>query len=127
MRSHYIIFLRVECLFTFAALSWASSFLTLMNRCECFDGFGAPLEGVPVQPRDIAPDCSRRTCQVGAKIRAVPVNERQAHVVKAECSDNGVCNRATGVCQCAPGWGGTACDRLLCPDECSGKNTAVVV
>ena len=58
--------------------------------------------------------------QVGAVIRAVPLNGREAHSTLAECSENGICNRATGNCLCSPGWGGTACDRLVCPDDCSG-------
>lgn len=41
----------------------------------------------------------------------------------SECSDAGICNRQTGVCECFDGFGGAACQRLLCPGEeleCSG-------
>ena len=35
------------------------------QRCACEDGFGAPLaNGSIAAPRDVAADCSRRTCQV---------------------------------------------------------------
>ena len=91
------------------------------QRCECYDGFGAPLNnGAVTPPRDVAPDCSRRTCQVGPVIRSVPRTSKQAHAYLAECSDNGICDRALGVCRCSPGWGGTACDRLMCPEDCAG-------
>mmetsp|Transcript_27529 Transcript_27529/g.55422 ORF Transcript_27529/g.55422 Transcript_27529/m.55422 type:complete len:480 (-) Transcript_27529:71-1510(-) len=91
------------------------------QRCECFDGFGAALNnGSVLPPRDVTIDCSRRTCQVGPVIRAIPKSRREAHSTLAECSENGICDRNLGNCKCSPGWGGTACDRLLCPDSCSG-------
>ena len=32
----------------------------------------------------------------------------------------GSCDRSSGQCQCFPGYTGTACDRLSCPNDCSG-------
>jgi hypothetical protein len=41
----------------------------------------------------------------------------------AECSNAGVCDRATGNCVCNPGYEGKACARSSCPNECSGHGT----
>lgn len=37
-----------------------------------------------------------------------------------ECSNKGICNRATGECECFPGFEGAGCTRQVCPDDCSG-------
>jgi len=37
-----------------------------------------------------------------------------------ECSDAGVCDRATGMCVCYEGHEGSACQRTTCPNDCSG-------
>ena len=43
------------------------------------------------------------------------------HVDDAECSDAGVCDRSTGVCNCEEGYEGEACQRTTCgPNSCSG-------
>ena len=38
----------------------------------------------------------------------------------AECSARGICDYSSGVCFCAPGFEGPACERLACPSGCSG-------
>lgn len=38
----------------------------------------------------------------------------------AECSGRGICERATGTCSCIAGYTGDACQRTVCPNDCSG-------
>merc|ERR1711998_289039 len=45
--------------------------------------------------------------------------ENTAHA-SAECSNQGLCDSATGVCQCFDGFEGDACQRMSCPNDCSG-------
>lgn len=51
----------------------------------------------------------------------LPMRQRQdeGHFY-AECSNRGLCDRETGVCQCFTGYSGTACNRTACPNDCSG-------
>lgn len=44
-----------------------------------------------------------------------------------ECSNRGLCDRATGECECFDGYSGAACKRHVCPDDCSGKGQCVTV
>jgi len=46
----------------------------------------------------------------------------EAHFYK-ECSNKGMCNRASGQCECFPGFTGEGCTRTACPDDCSGHGT----
>jgi hypothetical protein len=45
----------------------------------------------------------------------------------AECSNKGVCDRSTGLCECWPGYEGSGCTRTACPsasaETCSGHGT----
>ena len=38
-----------------------------------------------------------------------------------ECSDAGVCDRKTGECKCLKYYTGAACERSVCPNDCSGN------
>lgn len=42
-------------------------------------------------------------------------NERSATLQPCGGLGHGTCNEATGTCECAPGWGGAACDVSICP------------
>lgn len=72
--------------------------------CECSKGW----TGV---------DCSERLCPTGIAWYDRPlIQDNSAHIFDyQECSNMGICNRETGLCECMPGFTGTACERLLCP------------
>ncbi|RHY46522.1 hypothetical protein DYB30_009559 [Aphanomyces astaci] len=38
-----------------------------------------------------------------------------------ECSNMGICDRATGICGCFPGFEGSACQRAQCANNCNGR------
>ncbi len=41
----------------------------------------------------------------------------------AECSNVGLCNRKTGICDCQPGYEGVACHRMSCPGYARSDST----
>lgn len=43
----------------------------------------------------------------------------EAHFYK-ECSNKGICDTATGMCACFPGYEGAGCGRKSCENDCSG-------
>jgi hypothetical protein len=59
----------------------------------------------------------------GAAVVNTGNNLRCFHLPEAECSDQGLCDRATGLCSCFPGYSGSSCQRTVCPDDCSGHGT----
>lgn len=44
-----------------------------------------------------------------------------------ECSGQGKCNRANGICDCFKGYEGTACQRQSCPNYCNGHGVCTAV
>ena len=77
------------------------------GRCECFDGFTGA-------------DCSLRECPSGAAWSDIASSQDTAHAT-AECSNRGECDRKTGRCICQSLFEGAACERLGCPNDCSGR------
>lgn len=89
--------------------------------CECFPGFGEA-------------DCSVRTCPSGlswvvgtsSELSSLPTpNGPVGKHPYTECSSRGVCDRATGECECFDGYTGKACRRSSCPNDCSGHGLCV--
>mmetsp|Transcript_15259 Transcript_15259/g.40285 ORF Transcript_15259/g.40285 Transcript_15259/m.40285 type:complete len:267 (-) Transcript_15259:20-820(-) len=85
------------------------------STCNCYEGWGADTDVAVVK----AADCSLRTCPSGRAWADVPSGDTTAHAL-AECSNKGVCNSGTGTCACFPGFEGDACQRMVCPNDCSG-------
>jgi len=83
-------------------------------------------------------DCSLRTCARGISWTSVAtdgvasvtddtgattLSGQCEHAEETECSDQGICDRATGLCSCFAGYEGSACQRTSCPNDCSGHGT----
>lgn len=79
----------------------------IFGRCQCAVGF----QGA---------DCSERTCTLGLAWADQAAGIDQAHL-PAECSNAGICDLSTGECECWAGFVGEACERLSCPNDCSGQ------
>lgn len=77
------------------------------DKCSCFI-------------RYTGADCSQRKCK--ENYAWADGSTSDAHEF-AECSNKGVCDRATGECMCYPGYEGAACQRSECPNGCSGHGT----
>lgn len=50
----------------------------------------------------------------------------EAHFYR-ECSNKGICNRKTGLCDCFPGFEGNGCRRMSCPLDCNGHGKCQLV
>jgi hypothetical protein len=109
------------------------------RKCECADGFGSKYDKASTIANDFQPDCSSKACPKGVAFGSVMdfrntsgfnLNTntswrdytRNVHKLM-ECSNHGNCNRKTGQCICAKGFGGIACEQQLCPGNptCSGN------
>ena len=107
------------------------------STCECFDGYGS-VSDISLYKR---PDCGNRAfvrpgalfqisrcmacyglvyfslytfagvCPAGRAWADVPTGTKTAHAM-SECSNKGLCERSSGVCQCFEGFAGDACQRF---------------
>jgi len=96
-----------ECLISLLT-KWANT-----DKCTCYN-----------RPNgDVAwtgHDCSLRTCPKGKAWAGDPIAANDAHP-PLECSNKGVCDRVTGECECFENYDGMACERTVCPNDCSGR------
>ena len=58
-----------------------------------------------------------------AKSWAAAPQANNNHEQLVECSNKGKCDRKGGECECHAGFTGEACDRTVCPNDCSGHGT----
>lgn len=92
--------------------------LSLSDKCTCYNRPNG-------DPAWTGHDCSLRTCPEGnAWASALAVSENNAHA-RMECSNKGLCNRETGECSCFENYDGKACERTMCPNDCSGRGVCL--
>lgn len=68
-------------------------------------------------------DCNERVCPKGKAWFDRPIDTTDTAHALVECSNAGECDRTKGDCLCMSGFTGAACNRLLCPNDCSGHGT----
>ncbi len=68
------------------------------------------------------PDCRERVCPTWIPWGGKPTANDVVHTWenRAECANMGQCDRATGKCKCAEGFGGNACQVMECPKGANG-------
>lgn len=88
-----------------------------IDKCTCHKGS----DGLP---KWTGHDCSQRTCPYGKAWAAFPVAKNNAHPM-VECSGKGKCDRNTGECECHANYDGMACERTVCPNDCSGRGVCL--
>merc|ERR1712216_351567 len=57
---------------------------------------------------------------------AVETTQDEGHFYM-ECSNQGLCDRGTGECECFDGYSGRACAATSCPNDCNGKGTCSTI
>ena len=62
----------------------------------------------------------------GAEVRLGDYGQDEGHYYM-ECSNQGLCDRSSGVCECFDGYSGRACQRQACPEDCSGHGVCLSV
>lgn len=87
------------------------------DKCTCHLG----PDGLPAWTNA---DCGVRTCPSGKSWGTFPNAEDDAHPLQ-ECSGKGICNRETGKCKCDPNFDGMACERTVCPNDCTGHGVCL--
>ena len=93
-----------------------------LNTCSCLPPSPAPLahtfstSSLPLKPV---------ICPYGRAWVDQAVGIDVAHK-EAECSNLGMCDRATGMCTCFEGFEGAACERMKCGEsKCNGHGRCV--
>ena len=81
------------------------------NQCKCFTGLNG-------EPEWVGGDCSQRACPYDFAWVGEVVGANNLHPW-TECSNKGICNRETGMCECFYGYDGIACQRTSCPENCN--------
>eukprot|EP00602_Paraphysomonas_sp_CaronLab_P001970 CAMPEP_0185021030 /NCGR_PEP_ID=MMETSP1103-20130426/3691_1 /TAXON_ID=36769 /ORGANISM="Paraphysomonas bandaiensis, Strain Caron Lab Isolate" /LENGTH=622 /DNA_ID=CAMNT_0027552303 /DNA_START=60 /DNA_END=1924 /DNA_ORIENTATION=+ len=85
------------------------------NVCSCFSGWDGG-----------AADCSLKSCPYGVAWADKAYALDSAHQ-QAECSNAGICDRTSGLCQCFQGFTGIACQRSTCPNNCNGRGLCTTI
>ena len=80
-------------------------------KCKCFEGW-------------MGGDCSLRKCRDGFAWSDEASATDTAHALM-ECSGRGICDHATGMCTCMPGFEGRECKRMSCMADCNGHGTCI--
>jgi hypothetical protein len=57
---------------------------------------------------------------------AVRTTQDEGHFYM-ECSNQGLCDRGTGMCECFEGYSGRACASTSCPNDCNGKGSCATI
>lgn len=96
------------------------------EKCLCRKGFGNVTEDRPYTGGGFDISCKTRMCPSGRAITDVATSASQAHAF-TECSNAGICDRTLGVCSCFYPFTGAACDRLMCPNDCSGHGKCMLM
>ena len=82
------------------------------DKCHC-------VMGADGQEAFTGADCSQRTCPKGDAWVGAVAGANNVHPA-VECSAKGTCDRETGTCLCFDNYEGLACERTVCPQDCSG-------
>jgi hypothetical protein len=94
---------------------------TTTDKCACYTRPGQSSDAAWTEH-----DCSLRTCPSGAAWVATPSSKTLggSHP-SVECSNKGSCDRKSGECQCFDNYEGVACERTVCPNDCSGRGVCL--
>mmetsp|Transcript_37114 Transcript_37114/g.100166 ORF Transcript_37114/g.100166 Transcript_37114/m.100166 type:complete len:409 (-) Transcript_37114:25-1251(-) len=119
-------------------LKWAAALLLASLNCvnaRC-PGFGQSCSGHGNCTTDnvcqcdhewnIEPDCSTKKCAKSESWSSRATGYNVGHSL-AECGNRGTCDRDAGTCVCDAGFTGQACERLACPNDCSGKGECLTM
>jgi hypothetical protein len=124
---------------------------TPLDLCECFEGYrGAPDCSVRSCSAGVAWADRARLVEYGSVRKGISYDEYSRPIVEPDlvdefgnvlkrpnerdvvvahslsiCSARGVCDGATGRCNCFPGWTGESCQFTVCPRQCSDSGNCM--